>query len=256
MGNFPFSLNMFHDPNKDNSRSSFQSILPFTNANAPHIKTNKSSQQSNKRKLAFQKSNKTSPHPLHAPSTDERNESRPASVVADAKQTGIDDEKQLLVAESEKLMTYEHTESQMRRERMADCEFECSEVLEYLFVSGCYVAGDRELLREHGITHIINCSSGIVKNHFADDKHLKYLSLNMVDGRDDDISWFLCEAIHFITKARSVNGKVLIHCEKGISRSCSFAIAYCMWSTGTITPIVSACVRCASSHLLAAAATA
>ena len=75
-----------------------------------------------------------------------------------------------------------------------------------------------------------------MKNHFVDDKYLKYLSLNMVDGRDDDISWFLCEAIHFITKARSVSGKVLIHCEKGISRSCSFAIAYCMWSTGTTTP--------------------
>ena len=235
MGNFPFALNMFYDPNKDNNRSSFQSILPFTNANA-HNKTNhKSSQQSNKRKLPFHKSNKTSPHPLNAP-TGERNESRPASVVADAKQTGIDDEKLLLVAESDQLMTYEHTESQMRRERMADCEFECSEVLEYLFVSGCYVAGDRELLRVRGITHIINCSSGIVKNHFVDDKYLKYLSLNMVDGRDDDISWFLCEAIHFITKARSVSGKVLIHCEKGISRSCSFAIAYCMWSTGTTTP--------------------
>ena len=78
----------------------------------------------------------------------------------------------------------------------------------------------------------------------------------MMDGRDDDISWFLCEAIHFITKARSVTGKVLINCEKGISRSCSFAIAYCMWSTGTMTPIISTCVRCASSHLLAVAATA
>jgi len=231
MGNFPFALNMFYDPNKDNNnRGSFQSILPFTNANA-NTKTNKSSQKSNKRKLPF-KSNKTSPHPLQT-QTSERPESIPVSM-ADAKQTRILDGKLSLVADTEELLNYEQTESQIRRERMADCEFECSEIMEYLFVSGYYVAGDRELLRERGITHIINCSAGIVKNHFADDKYLKYLSLNMVDGRDDDISWFLCEVIHFIMKARSVTGnRVLIHCEKGISRSCSFAIAYCMWSTGT-----------------------
>ena len=38
-------------------------------------------------------------------------------------------------------------------------------------------------------------------------KYLKYLSLNMMDVRDDDISWFLCEAIHFIipSLARSLS---------------------------------------------------
>ncbi|KAJ1435613.1 protein-tyrosine phosphatase-like protein, partial [Ochromonadaceae sp. CCMP2298] len=124
------------------------------------------------------------------------------------------------------------TEGQQRRERMADCEFECSEIYSYLFVGGYYVAGNRALLLEMGITHIVNCSASVVENAFSEDPTLRYLSLSMVDGRQDDICWFLPEVVQFIMRARSVNGKILIHCEKGISRSCSYAIAYRIWATG------------------------
>lgn len=61
---------------------------------------------------------------------------------------------------------------------------------------------------------------------------MQYLSLNMVDGRQDDISWFVCDIIKFIEKGRCNGVNTLLHCEKGISRSCSFAIAYRMWKTG------------------------
>lgn len=54
----------------------------------------------------------------------------------------------------------------------------------------------------------------------------------MLDGRQDDISWFLCEIIRFIEVGRHGRHKTLLHCEKGISRSCSYAIAYLMWASG------------------------
>lgn len=54
----------------------------------------------------------------------------------------------------------------------------------------------------------------------------------MLDGRQDDISWFMCEIIRFIEVGRHGKYKTLLHCEKGISRSCSFAIAYLMWASG------------------------
>jgi len=59
---------------------------------------------------------------------------------------------------------------------------------------------------------------------------IRYLSLSMVDGRDDDITWFVAQVLHFIQSAVDSQVNVLVHCEKGVSRSCSFVIAYLMWS--------------------------
>ena len=78
----------------------------------------------------------------------------------------------------------------------------------------------------------MNCSASIIEDYFASDPGIQYLSLNMVDGRQDDISWFVCEVIQFVEKGRLEGLHTLIHCEKGISRSCSFAIAYVMWKRG------------------------
>jgi hypothetical protein len=69
----------------------------------------------------------------------------------------------------------------------------------------------------------------VVDNYFIDKQDMKYLSLNMVDGRQDDVAWFVCEVLHFIQNGRKAGAKTLLHCEKGISRSCSFAIAFYMW---------------------------
>jgi protein tyrosine phosphatase len=128
---------------------------------------------------------------------------------------------------------FQLTEGQIRRGRMADCETECSQITRDIYVSGYYVAGRLDILKANNITRIINCSSAVVENHFIGIEGMKYLSLNMVDGRQDDISWFLCEVIQFIISAKKAGERVLVHCEKGVSRSCSFVIAYRLWATGT-----------------------
>jgi protein-tyrosine phosphatase len=127
---------------------------------------------------------------------------------------------------------YDQTEGQLRREGMADCEFECSQISKYLYVGGMRIAENLELLKEKKITRIINCASSIIPNYHEGFSDFKYLSLNLVDGKVEDISWFVCEVIQFIFEGANEGQKTLLHCEKGISRSCSFAIAYRMWSTG------------------------
>jgi hypothetical protein len=201
-------------------------------------------QGSKKRKISPQKSSKTAPSPggeQEPPTSQARKEELGLQTVKSLKfGDGSDKNNNVAAPKTDETMplnasiesSYMQTESQQRRERMADCEFECSRITSYLFVGGYHIATNREILRQNGITHIVNCSAAVVENTFINDSTLRYLSLSMVDGRQDDISWFLCEVVQFIMKARAQNGKILIHCEKGISRSCSFAIAYRMWATG------------------------
>lgn len=124
---------------------------------------------------------------------------------------------------------FDLTEGQIRRGNMTDCEYECSEIFDYLYVGGARVAESWDTLTRHKITRVVNCSMAVVKNFFSDHKNMTYLGLNMVDGREDDISWFVCQVIDFIVETRRLNERVLVHCEKGVSRSCSFVIAYIMW---------------------------
>ena len=72
----------------------------------------------------------------------------------------------------------------------------------------------------------------VVPDYFREVGGMTYLTLNLVDGRQDDISWFLPAVINFVESARLSGKKVLIHCERGISRSCSLIIAYIIWLTG------------------------
>lgn len=225
----------------------FQSVTPFPNEN--HA-------ANNKRKIS-RKSHKTAPQPTI--------EILPPTVDSDDGNFGLDrsaDEKMTMnvksildrvpSAKDEKLMDsgtsskasgdqsaivrteidFRYTEGQSRRGLMADCEFVCSEILDYLFVGGSKVATSWETISQHGITRVVNCSSSVVGNCFVDKPDMKYLTLNMVDGRQDDVSWFVCEVIHFIFDGRLAGEKTLVHCEKGISRSCSFVIAFVMWCTG------------------------
>ena len=94
------------------------------------------------------------------------------------------------------------------------------------------VASSRTILDKYGITNIVNCCSMVVDDYFLYDKNMNYLRLNLLDGGKDDITWFTADVINFVETARLTGKRTLIHCEKGISRSCSFAIAYIIWASG------------------------
>jgi hypothetical protein len=75
-----------------------------------------------------------------------------------------------------------------------------------------------------GFSHILVC--GIFLNKHFPDKFI-YKQFNIKDDLSEDISIYFKEAIAYIEDAE----KIYIHCQKGISRSPSFVIAYLMWKS-------------------------
>uniref|UniRef100_A0A0G4FAJ6 Protein-serine/threonine phosphatase n=1 Tax=Chromera velia CCMP2878 TaxID=1169474 RepID=A0A0G4FAJ6_9ALVE len=119
-------------------------------------------------------------------------------------------------------------DSLKKREMLARYRAVCSPALpDKLFVSGQFVATDRRILEENGITHIINCCADICENAFPE--RFNYLTYWLKDTKTEDISVFFHQTLEWIDKALEGGGRVLVHCREGVSRSASFAVAYLMW---------------------------
>src|SRR6476661_8224233 len=94
-------------------------------------------------------------------------------------------------------------------------------VLEGLYLGGREDARDLRLLREEGITHVVNCAVELPNYHTKD---LIYLNLQLTDP-DANFRSRLPEARGFIDEARKKGG-VLVHCFAGVSRSPATVLAY------------------------------
>lgn len=119
-------------------------------------------------------------------------------------------------------------ELQRRKERMAECDKECSRILPYLFVGGKTVAQNLATLRACRITHILNCVGFVCPEYFPNDFH--YMTLWLQDSPNEDIFCILYDVFDYIETVREKSGsRVLVHCSQGVSRSAALAIAYLMW---------------------------
>lgn len=87
-----------------------------------------------------------------------------------------------------------------------------------------------KLLQKYKVTHVLNCT----QHNFHPEVFAtcKTLQIPINDSMKQDLFGYMKSALEFIHNARmaSSNTKLLIHCQAGISRSVSFAIAYVMWA--------------------------
>lgn len=91
-----------------------------------------------------------------------------------------------------------------------------------LYLSNMLTAANCQILKQAGITHIINLSG----KPNACPSEFKYLQIMVDDLESADISQYFNETNLFILTALSENGKVLVHCAAGISRSPTIVLAY------------------------------
>ncbi|CCW70501.1 unnamed protein product [Phytomonas sp. Hart1] len=120
---------------------------------------------------------------------------------------------------------------QDRARRLCLAAPEASEVLPWLFVGGEEPARNRALLLSKGITAVVNTVAFAIPSQFTD--VFLYLSLCTSDSPEEPITSLFPLVNRFIDEEHFTNGgKVFIHCQQGVSRSCSFVIAYIMWFYG------------------------
>lgn len=93
-----------------------------------------------------------------------------------------------------------------------------------LFVGGEQIAYNREVLRAMGVTHVVNCAGDVCVNKYPSDFH--YTTYYLKDSKTENIECLFYDVIALIDHAKASNGKVLIHCVQGVSRSVSLCIAY------------------------------
>ncbi|GJW62873.1 protein-tyrosine-phosphatase MKP1 [Tanacetum coccineum] len=117
-----------------------------------------------------------------------------------------------------------------KREKIALFDKKCSKVGDHVFVGGDAVAKDKNILKQHGITHVLNCVGFVCPEYFKE--NFVYRTLWLQDSPSEDITSILYDVFDYFEDVREQNGKVFVHCCQGVSRSTSLVIAYRMWREG------------------------
>lgn len=95
-------------------------------------------------------------------------------------------------------------------------------VLDGLYLGNRHAAENHRVLREAGVTHVVNCA-GEVPNYHVND--FVYLPLTLQDP-DPAFHRQVGRFCTFIDRALDARGQVLVHCYAAISRSPSVVLAY------------------------------
>ncbi|XP_050372971.1 protein-tyrosine-phosphatase MKP1-like isoform X2 [Argentina anserina] len=121
-------------------------------------------------------------------------------------------------------------EFEFKKDKLAFFDKECSRIAEHIYLGSDAVAKNREVLRNNGITHVLNCVGFVSPEYFKYD--LVYKTLWLKDSPSEDITSILYDVFDYFEDVRKQNGRVFVHCCQGVSRSTSLVIAYLMWREG------------------------
>ncbi|KND02796.1 uncharacterized protein SPPG_01877 [Spizellomyces punctatus DAOM BR117] len=109
---------------------------------------------------------------------------------------------------------------------------EMQEILPGLWLGPYQCSKNKELLKSKGITHVLCIRDSnerhVVKTTFPDD--FVYHVIEVSESPMQNLIPYFPDAKQFIDYALEQGGRVLVHCNSGISRSPSFVVAYVMMS--------------------------
>lgn len=105
--------------------------------------------------------------------------------------------------------------------------FSASEITNRLYVGDLPSASNNEAMKEQGITHIVSVINGAYEL-FPNEFEYKIIHIN--DDPWVDIKTYFKESNEFIESALSKpDTKVMIHCQRGVSRSVTLLLAYLIY---------------------------
>eukprot|EP01059_Diplonema_ambulator_P035535 TRINITY_DN838_c2_g1_i2.p1 TRINITY_DN838_c2_g1~~TRINITY_DN838_c2_g1_i2.p1 ORF type:complete len:311 (+),score=111.59 TRINITY_DN838_c2_g1_i2:32-934(+) len=102
----------------------------------------------------------------------------------------------------------------------------CSKLMDYLYLGNLASACDVELLRNHGITHVLSLTKRALPAEVTNRFSCKQIVIK--DTPSTSMTDFLEEGFEHIIDAKAGGGKVLVHCRAGVSRGSCCCIAYLM----------------------------
>jgi len=106
---------------------------------------------------------------------------------------------------------------------------EIDEVCSRLYIGNKEAAADAGIIAALDITLIVNCAEE-VPNCFNERDDIEYMDVDVDDSPDEPIDRYFDATYNAIEDARLCGRSVLVHCNMGISRSATIAIAYVMQS--------------------------
>lgn len=113
--------------------------------------------------------------------------------------------------------------------------FSASEITSRLFVGDLASASNNDAMKQQGITHIVSVINGAFEQ-FPNDFEYKIIHIN--DDPWVDIEKYFDTSNSFIDEAlRKTNTKVMIHCQRGVSRSVTLLLAYMIYKQNQTKPI-------------------
>jgi len=131
----------------------------------------------------------------------------------------------MILVDAEKSLAYQNGTVETYNKTPAEQILFGDEIIPGVFLGSYASAKDKDWLDQNQITHILTIASGL-SPAFPDNYTYKNVSIR--DHPYENILVHFDSSAKFISNAIRKNGRVLVHCQAGVSRSASVIIAYLM----------------------------